>query len=90
MKTGRLRPAMPGLELLQSQRPAGMQIVEPAEGFLKKVDMDVLSFEAVIVIEALRVDQRSAAFPVPRDDLLSAALSHLVTERGQTGTRMTE
>jgi len=49
--------------------------------------MDALAFQLVVVIEALRVDQRDIALAVFGDDLFGAGLD-LVGEFGKVGARL--
>jgi hypothetical protein len=89
VKTGSL-PAMPRLELGQTKRSLRLQVSDSLNRFLQQTDVNVLTFETVIVIESVCVDERGAAAPVLRDDFFASFGVDFLAELRELGSSMAQ
>jgi hypothetical protein len=70
----------------QRQHSSNLQIVESTNSFAQKDEMNVFSFQLMVMIEPLGIDQRGAALAlaIPGEDFLMTMGRYLVAQFRQS------
>lgn len=69
VKVGRLA-AMPGFQFRKAEGLPTVEVIQTPYDLVEQGEMDMLSLEAMIVVQPVRIDERSTAFAVLGDDSL--------------------
>lgn len=81
---------MPRLESSQTMRSLCTQVPDSLNRFLQQPDVDVLTFETVIVIEPVRADERQADNSILCDDLFVSFGTDFLAQFGELGPSVTQ
>jgi hypothetical protein len=71
------------------ERTACVEVRQPLFGLIQQSQMNVLSLEPVVMVEATAVDQRDVAFAVAGNDLLASA-SNLFRKLGEASADLVD